>query len=62
MEMDNMAVKDDGICKMCKELLPIHGGHIIILDDIKMKVCEACFKNVINVCIDKMHRGLYNDR
>ncbi len=66
MNMDNTEAKDTGIfrnagnCKMCKGLLPIHGGHIITLDDIIMKVCEVCFKNVVNVCIDKMHRGLHN--
>ncbi len=58
--MNDTAIRDSGICKMCKELLPICGGHTIILDDLTIKVCEACFKNVVNVCIDKMHRGLHN--
>ncbi len=47
-------------CKMCRGLLPVYGGHIIILDDITIKVCEVCFKNVVNVCIDKVNRGLHN--
>ena len=45
-------------CKMCKGLLPIDGGHIIILDDIHIRVCTSCFKGVVNTCIEKIHRGL----